>query len=98
NTDISTFPYTTLFRSHEGTWPEDLRREPANGGEVRHKKSEHRVLPSSATSGRPVRRGVCERCNRSIRESSSRAVWQGYLVDGGRSEEHTSELQSRSDL
>src|SRR5436309_324095 len=64
-------------------WPEDLRGEPANGGEVRLKKSEHRVLPSSATSGRPVRRGVYERCNRPIREPSSRAAWQGYLVDGG---------------
>ena len=37
-----------------------------------------------ATSRRPVRRGVRERCNRPIREPSSRAAWQGYLVDGRR--------------
>src|SRR5439155_46841 len=34
---------------HEAAWPEDLRGEPANGGEVRLTESEHRFLPSSAT-------------------------------------------------
>src|SRR5439155_23671814 len=33
---------------HEGAWPEDLRDEPATGGEVRLTESEHRFLPSSA--------------------------------------------------
>src|SRR5207247_9675540 len=35
---------------HEGAWPEDLRGEPANGGEVRLIESDHRFLPSSAAS------------------------------------------------
>src|SRR5437016_646193 len=69
---------------HEAAWPEDLRGEPAHGGEVRLEESEHRLLPSCATSRGPARRGVCERCNRPIREPSSRATWQGYLVDGRR--------------
>src|SRR5260370_28235799 len=62
--------------------PQDLRDEPAHGGEVR--LSDHRLLSSCATRRRPVRRGVRERCNRPIREPSSRAAWQRYLVDGGR--------------
>src|SRR5512132_3018112 len=69
---------------HEADWPEDLRGEPAHGGEVRLEESDHRLLPSSATGRRSVRRGVRERCNRAIREPSSRAPWQGYLVDGWR--------------
>src|SRR5437016_9112132 len=53
------------------------------GGEVRlEEESDHRFLSSCATSRRPVRRGVHKRCNRPIREPSSRAAWQGYLVDG----------------
>src|SRR6266576_2013212 len=35
---------------HDGAGPEDLRGEPANGGEVRLTESDHRVLPSSAAS------------------------------------------------
>ena len=31
-----------------------------------------------------LRRGVREQCNRPIRDPSSRAPWQGYLVDGRR--------------
>src|SRR2546428_14162120 len=55
---------------------QDLRGEPAPGGEVRLEESDHRLLPSGATSRRPVRRGVRQRCNRPIREPSSRAAWQ----------------------
>src|SRR6266576_783437 len=69
---------------HEAAWPKDLRVEPADGGEVRLEESDHRLLASCATSRRPVRRGVRERWNRPIREPSSRAAWQGYLVDGRR--------------
>src|SRR5438105_675170 len=69
---------------YEAAWPEDLRGEPAHGGEVRRTESEHRFLPSSGTSRLPVRRAVRERCNRPIREPPSRAAWQGYLVDGRR--------------
>src|SRR5882762_7647230 len=69
---------------HEAAWPQDLRGEPAHGGEVRLEESDHRLLPPFATSRRPVRRGIRERCNRPIREPSSRGAWQGYLVDGRR--------------
>src|SRR5882724_11080750 len=67
---------------YEAAWPEDLRAQLAHGGEVRLEDSDRRLLPSCATSRRPVRRGVCERCDRPIREPASRAAWQGYLVDG----------------
>src|SRR6266404_5667364 len=69
---------------HEAAWPEDLRGEPAHGGEVRLEESDHRLLSSCATSRRPIRRGIRERCNRPIRKPPSRAPWQGYLVDGRR--------------
>src|SRR6266404_8756347 len=69
---------------YETAWPEDLRREPAHGGEVRLEESDHRLLSSCATSRRPIRRGIRERCNRHIRKQSSTAPRQGYLVDGRR--------------
>src|SRR5260370_36868127 len=69
---------------HEAAWPESLRGEPAYGGGIRLEESEHRLLPACATSRRPVRRGVRERCYRPIREPASRAAWRGYLVDGRR--------------
>src|SRR5437763_7820773 len=72
------------FDRYEAAWTEDLRGEPAHGGEVRLGEPDHRLLPSGATSRRPVRRGVRERCHRPVPEPSSRAAWHGYLVDGRR--------------
>src|SRR5687767_1811724 len=69
---------------YKAAWPEDLRGEPAHGGEVRLEEADHRLLPSCAAGPRPVSRGVREQWNRPIREPSSRAAWQGYLVDGRR--------------
>src|SRR5262245_23951127 len=69
---------------HEAAWPENLRGEPADGGEVRLEESVHRLLPPCATGRRPNRRGVRERRNRPIRQPPSRAARQGYLVDGRR--------------
>src|SRR6266851_6861486 len=69
---------------HERVWPEDLRGELAPGGEVRLEEPIRRLLPPRAASRRPARRGVREWSNRPIREPSSRAPWQGYLVDGRR--------------
>src|ERR1700680_2874996 len=69
---------------HDVAWPENLRGEPAHGGEVRLEESDHRLLPSCATSRRPTRRGGCERRNRPMREPPARAAWKEYLVDGRR--------------
>src|SRR5262245_50454444 len=69
---------------HEGAWPEDLRGEPAHGGEIRLEVSVYRLLPPCPTAGRLVRSGVRERGYRPIREPPSRATRQGYLADGRR--------------
>src|SRR5213083_1561163 len=69
---------------HEGPWPEDLRGEPPPGSEVRIEESAYRLLPPCAAAGRPVRRRVRERRDRSIREPPPRASRQEYLVDGRR--------------
>src|ERR1043166_2706275 len=69
---------------HHAAGPKDLRGEPAHGGEIRLEESDHRLLPSCATSETPTRRGIREWWNRAIREPSAGAAWQGYLVDGRR--------------
>src|SRR5438445_13512609 len=68
---------------YEAARPEDLRGEPPDGGEVRFRESTHCLLTSSATSGRPVRRGVRERCNRPIREPSRERPGKDTRLMGG---------------
>src|SRR5438105_8458240 len=81
------FPYTTLFRSH--------RRGRRGHGGLRH------PVPDAAAAAAPAAeplggeaRGGRERQRVAGRAKSVRPAAPG----GGRSEEHTSELQSRVDL
>src|SRR5262245_48429282 len=67
---------------HQSAWPQDLRDEPAPGGEIRLEESDYRLLPPCCAARRPVRRGVRGRAHRPIREPPSRATRQGYLADG----------------
>src|SRR5206468_11980078 len=82
------FPYTTLFRSHCKTIPREKLHLP--GPDFIDRVYAQTDRPTSVL--------------RSLAEifSHGRLGGTGYLsilpVDQGRSEEHTSELQSRSDL
>src|SRR5207247_9574619 len=83
----SLFPYTTLFRSHGARSRRRLLRVP----EGRRADRLGRVLPAPARGGARrsgARLGVRRR-RRGLGEN---------LLCGRRSEEHTSELQSRVDL
>src|SRR2546427_5124104 len=77
------FPYTTLFRS--------LSRQglPTNG--------RSRIVPASLCSGPTPARDQTEQRNEANQEDARRFGQQG-LATGLRSEEHTSELQSQSNL
>src|SRR3712207_8742065 len=78
------FPYTTLFRS-AGDWDGRLRR----GDEVSRRTSAPRYRRRRFQQGRqqrPCSRGRTLQCQ------------QNLDTAGGRSEEHTSELQSRQYL
>src|SRR3712207_7911219 len=81
------FPYTTLFRSAE------IARRSAQGTRSGRRPAFHRTL------GRRVRRhqaGIRRRCRPGL-EYEVRRRWF-RAAEGGRSEEHTSELQSRQYL
>src|SRR3712207_8768149 len=71
------FPYTTLFRSHDGERPP-------------HRAEDPRRAEGHGRRDRPVHRGVPE----AVRGGSRRG--EGRVSE--RSEEHTSELQSRQYL
>src|SRR5690349_24247785 len=82
------FPYTTLFRS---------------GGETGREQGElDQVVLCAAAADALVLTG--KRCQRIYRRGEiaplerGKAARQGRQVGAGRSEEHTSELQSRRDL
>src|SRR5206468_10973159 len=78
------FPYTTLFRSARGGGEgAHARRAGRRGGPCQNGKAGGREI--GAHPFRP-RHPVYDRRNKALRESADR------------SEEHTSELQSRSDL
>src|SRR5205814_9285315 len=69
---------------HDTAGPEDVRGEPAYGGEVRREEPLHRLLPPGSTARRPGRRGVRHRGDRPICGPLARATRQGYLADGRR--------------
>src|SRR3712207_8143699 len=79
------FPYTTLFRS--GT----ARAGSPRGGAAVH-GGPLRGDPRERPAGRPRRRGA------GVRRAVRRAGRRRGADRGGRSEEHTSELQSRQYL
>src|SRR3712207_680461 len=80
------FPYTTLFRSASATQIEPSSSSAANTGAARRK----------ATPGRPASKRRTPSPERSERATS--AASRRCCHSGGRSEEHTSELQSRQYL
>src|SRR5688572_32076011 len=81
------FPYTTLFRSDR---------------EVSRGRSEHQQQASELGGGRPGEVGtgrVCMRAGRFQRDRALPRLRRRMVGKGdGRSEEHTSELQSQSNL
>src|SRR2546421_3094704 len=77
------FPYTTLFRSPLGAFPLGGRRQRRDPGDARVE-----VL------GDPLDRAALARRVAALEDDHH----PGPLRGGQRSEEHTSELQSRSDL
>src|SRR3712207_8688980 len=77
------FPYTTLFRSDEGTVAHELSRDRGN----------YRGQPSTAAGASCSTRATeVIRCTAKVRFSPRRSSYPW------RSEEHTSELQSRQYL
>src|SRR3712207_7215022 len=77
------FPYTTLFRSATGA-----KRGPEGGDGAGMERI------GMASPGRP-----CSAVAARLLETGTRAaVWSRKVGQGGRSEEHTSELQSRQYL
>src|SRR5206468_5144884 len=87
------FPYTTLFRSHPPS------REPERAPRPAPALAAQSTLPDRADPWRARRDRA-----RHVRRLQTRPIgaMSGFLiiviVFGARSEEHTSELQSRSDL
>src|SRR2546427_8913800 len=81
------FPYTTLFRSHR---PRGGGQAPAGGGRRRDAGEDARRAPARAGARGPVLRVV-------VSVPLAR-LGDGYHHTKNRSEEHTSELQSQSNL
>src|SRR3546814_8963143 len=80
-------PYTTLFRARR-----------SRGSRAQRPTSGHATAPRPATRSSyhqppPAARNRCDKRTR-IAGSAGRATRQSRLVQGRRSEEHTSELQS----
>src|SRR5206468_12458974 len=91
------FPYTTLFRSHA-----DLHQFP-DAVEPRHDVVEDRGVRPGEALVRVAQIGVRvevedAEAGMALGEGADRAERDGMIAAEGRSEEHTSELQSRSDL
>src|SRR5690349_5535203 len=80
------FPYTTLFRSGRGGEGRDRGGARARGTDARGPRLAGGGLVGPLPAGRPVQ------------AAARRRPVRAPARDGGRSEEHTSELQSRRDL
>src|SRR5207249_9169633 len=92
-TGIHTFPYTTLFRSWEPRRiPRPIYCRLAEAGDRRHRRAVQRVgrgLAGGSGALLPVAQ---------IKSATCRCVLMTAIGETLRSEEHTSELQSRFDL
>src|SRR2546428_10983354 len=88
------FPYTTLFRSFPVVRPRRLRQSAALRRLVRETELSvaDLVLPLFVRPGRRIRRPI------SSMPGQFQLSVDELLKEAERSEEHTSELQSRSDL
>src|SRR2546430_11621978 len=87
------FPYTTLFRSDTGT-PVTLIGEAVFARCLSAMKDE-RVAASTILAG-PKR--AAEQDRKAFIEDVRRALYCSKMISYARSEEHTSELQSQSNL
>src|SRR5688572_32024705 len=76
------FPYTTLFRSQISVWPPQMHAAFSCNGPL-----------AGPTSGLPTVNADCEAAR-----GYGRIGRKGYYRQECRSEEHTSELQSQSNL
>src|SRR5206468_10967908 len=90
------FPYTTLFRS-SGVWERSVRPGPhfTAGIPSMKTRSERVEEPKSRASGRASRAAPTSGETSEVSRGASREARPEARL---RSEEHTSELQSRSDL
>src|SRR5206468_11126362 len=83
------FPYTTLFRSHEGELLLEAQRKYRR---LIQMGTQRRSSPLAIEGMQAIQEGVIGR------PYFARAWYANTRASIGRSEEHTSELQSRSDL
>src|SRR5207249_10284780 len=92
------FPYTTLFRSEMRSLIAEIALElPANGlTNLGHVPAN--VLPLAAYPPRPVSTEKSVRCSAKRQPAASFNSARLAISRSRRSEEHTSELQSRFDL
>src|SRR5690349_23969076 len=78
------FPYTTLFRSQRGPATRHLSMR------LQHARQAAEGLPAEEPDQRQAKAAIVEQ--------AERLRWQAWNGKTERSEEHTSELQSRRDL
>src|SRR5690606_40961926 len=84
--NITLFPYTTLFRSHEHV------------GLARREHAARRARAPGASLGRPAEPGPARQGHPASRAIPATGGGRAARTGGDRSEEHTSELQSREKL
>src|SRR2546430_10303006 len=82
------FPYTTLFRSYAAVALDVL--PPGQSGDLR--------FPPTASDQLPLYDGLTPQTSVTARDLSRYFKSERFGVTGKRSEEHTSELQSQSNL
>src|SRR5690606_42030227 len=89
------FPYTTLFRSLHASVDEQLKRTSRSHNRPLLKAADPRaVLESLMTARRPLYEEAADLCM----DTTGRQVAAVMSDSSTRSEEHTSELQSRENL
>src|SRR5690606_41300482 len=87
------FPYTTLFRSPAGTPPEVIAKLNKS---LQNALNDEDVKKSLATFGADGSYSTPDEFKSLI--ASEAKKWTSIIENAGRSEEHTSELQSRENL
>src|SRR5206468_8356551 len=93
-----TFPYTTLFRSRGAAWREVGGRQPRPGARGQHRADQKDARPGEQTAGHRSAPGSAEDRQAFVSRRRAAAARVGSeITEVARSEEHTSELQSRSD-
>src|SRR5206468_4720482 len=91
------FPYTTLFRSGFGRWLGKVLAIWYTYQKSKCYPSAWRFLFHDTASSKPVA-SIQVHCSTNLYQGEGTPYWFRGLCSKWRSEEHTSELQSRSDL